>query len=584
MIRSSILKFLIALGIICFVQSFNKAIIAQNYNERDVIISVDKIWDIGQHNAFTSLIIFKDKFYVAFREGSGHVSYINGTIRVLCSEDGQNWSSVAHLDHEGVDLRDAQLSVTPDNRIMLNMGGSVYFGDDRISMSPLVSFSDTNGYNFSNPSDVNIDPKIKSNDDWLWKVTWNKGIAYSIIYQVVDGGTNNILVKSRDGLYYEYVSTIDLSGSPNETALIFDNSDKMIALIRRGGGNSHGYIGISSPPYEKWLLNEMGVKLGGPNLIYLPNGKIIVGTREYKEDHTTRMVLGIVDLNGYYKKLITLPSGGDCSYPGLIIRENIFYVSYYSSHEQKTSIYFAKLRLNKLMELTKKEIAPSPTLLKNRNGIIELSTKLENAEIKYTLDGTTPSSTHGISYRGQFKVNLSKPLKAVTIHPDYLESSVLTSTVGEDIFLDPISVDDELKSGLRYNYFLGEFSITNELHKETPTRSGIIPTVSIDQYNEEKNFGYHFDGYIKIPQTGIYTFYLSSNDGSLLKLNDYILISNDGPHAKRELSSSISLKKGIFKISIAYFQLGGNSNLELYWQNKDLNKSEIPANAYFHLP
>ncbi len=43
--------------------------------------------------------------------------------------------------------------------------------------------------------------------------------------------------------------------------------------------------------------------------------------------------------------MLTLPSGGDTSYPGLVWHDGQLWVSYYSSHEGKTSIYLATVRL-----------------------------------------------------------------------------------------------------------------------------------------------------------------------------------------------------------------------------------------------
>jgi hypothetical protein len=42
---------------------------------------------------------------------------------------------------------------------------------------------------------------------------------------------------------------------------------------------------------------------------------------------------------------LTLPSGGDCSYPGLVWHDGLLWTSYYSTHEGKTSIYLARIRL-----------------------------------------------------------------------------------------------------------------------------------------------------------------------------------------------------------------------------------------------
>ena len=48
---------------------------------------------------------------------------------------------------------------------------------------------------------------------------------------------------------------------------------------------------------------------------------------------------------GALTEFLTLPSGGDTSYAGLVWHEGLLWMSYYSSHEGKTSIYLAKVRL-----------------------------------------------------------------------------------------------------------------------------------------------------------------------------------------------------------------------------------------------
>ena len=53
---------------------------------------------------------------------------------------------------------------------------------------------------------------------------------------------------------------------------------------------------------------------------------------------------------GTLAELLSLPSGGDTSYAGLVWHDNLLWMSYYSSHEAKTSIYLAKLRLDAALE------------------------------------------------------------------------------------------------------------------------------------------------------------------------------------------------------------------------------------------
>ena len=45
------------------------------------------------------------------------------------------------------------------------------------------------------------------------------------------------------------------------------------------------------------------------------------------------------------KKFLDLPSGGDTSYAGLVMHQGLLWVSYYSSHEGKSSIYLARVKL-----------------------------------------------------------------------------------------------------------------------------------------------------------------------------------------------------------------------------------------------
>src|SRR3954468_10177861 len=87
------------------------------------LVSVEKIWDRGAHNAFTDLIRWRDRWYCTFREADAHVGG-DGKVRVLESADGKAWGPVALIAEEGIDLRDPKLSITPDGRLMIVAGGS----------------------------------------------------------------------------------------------------------------------------------------------------------------------------------------------------------------------------------------------------------------------------------------------------------------------------------------------------------------------------------------------------------------------------------------------------------------------------
>ncbi len=314
-------------------------------------IEVRKIWDQGAHHAFTDLIRFNGAFYCIFREGSAHVKGWDGKARVLRSTDGKAWNSVALLAMNAKDVRDPKISVTPDNRLMVLMDVEANDNGKIISRKPYVSFSDKAGSNFSSPAESAVDAKMVSFSDWIWRVTWNKGEGYGIDYQA--GGL--FLMKTKDGSSFERVSKIDLGGYPNESTIRFDKNSKMYVLIRREEADKMGVLATSNPPYQDWKFDTIKQRLGGPNFLFLDDNTLVIGSRLYpvaavSGQGTAQPKSGVfvTDLKGNIKKVIELPSGGDTSYPGLVIYDGKLWYSYYSSHEGKTSIYLVTIPLRQL--------------------------------------------------------------------------------------------------------------------------------------------------------------------------------------------------------------------------------------------
>src|SRR6266542_773332 len=89
------------------------------------LLEVRRIWDRAPHNAFTDLVRFKGRWFCVFREGAAHVSP-DGALRVITSKNGRDWTSAALLTRRGADLRDAKVTVTPDNRLMLSGAAALH--------------------------------------------------------------------------------------------------------------------------------------------------------------------------------------------------------------------------------------------------------------------------------------------------------------------------------------------------------------------------------------------------------------------------------------------------------------------------
>lgn len=298
------------------------------------LVESKKIWDLAPHNAFTDLIRFQDRWYCVFREGKAHVSP-DGALRIITSPDGKSWNSAALIQSENSDLRDAKINLTPDGKLMLG-GAAALHQPQGFTHQSLVWFS-PDGHTWSAPTEV-ADPNY-----WMWRITWHKQVAYGVGYEC--GKTQDVrLYRSTDGKRFEtLVSKLYDTGYPNESSLVFQEDDTCLCLLRRDGKPNSGLLGTARPPYVDWSWKDLGIRIGGPHLLHIPDGRLIAAVRLYEPK--PRTALCTLDAKaGKIHEILALPSGGDTSYAGLVWHEGLLWVSYYSSHEGKTCIYLAKVR------------------------------------------------------------------------------------------------------------------------------------------------------------------------------------------------------------------------------------------------
>ena len=309
-----------------------------------------RIGDIAAHSAFTDLVEFKGLTYCAFREGEGHASGAEGKVRVLAQAEDSSWSSVALLELANVDLRDPKLSVMPDGRMMMLCGGSYYTDGVLQKMRTQVSFYNATSNTFSAPRPVIIDEEVRSERDWLWRVTWHKEVGYGVVYQSQGSETVIHLLSTTDGVHYSNITRLPVEGSPNETTLRFAEDGRMVALVRREGDDHLAHIGVAKAPFQEWSFNPLPEAMGGPELTLLPDGQWLAAYRRYRPDGQ-RTALALIGLDGALKEVYVAKSGGDTSYPGLLTRGEKLLMSYYSSHEEKTCVYLLTLDIPELLSL-----------------------------------------------------------------------------------------------------------------------------------------------------------------------------------------------------------------------------------------
>lgn len=122
-----------------------------------------------------------------------------------------------------------------------------------------------------------------------------------------------------------------------------------------------------------------------------------------------------------------------------------------------------------------------------------------------------------------------------------------------------------------------------------PEYTGKVANLTLSPRVQDEYFNFEFNGYLKIDVAGTYVFYLNSDDGSHLFLNNELVIDYDGfhstcqgdalsttcPNGWGKPSQPMFLSQGIHLLKVRFFQYTGGRNLVLRYAGPDTGFSTI---------
>jgi hexosaminidase len=147
-------------------------------------------------------------------------------------------------------------------------------------------------------------------------------------------------------------------------------------------------------------------------------------------------------------------------------------------------------------------------------------------------------------------------------------------------YLVAANVDkSSLKEGVRCSYYEEAFRSVSEVDEAEPKETVILSRIEFPAHRRAELFGLKFDGFLYVQKDGIYSFYLSSDDGSSLTIGDRLVVNNDGPHGEKEVGGQVALQKGYHPYTLRYFDGGGGNKLTLQYQPPGQIVQDIPSSG-----
>ena len=203
-----------------------------------------------------------------------------------------------------------------------------------------------------------------------------------------------------------------------------------------------------------------------------------------------------------------------------------------------------------------------------------------NAKIYYTLDGTEPGENSTI-YTTPITIKESCTIKAYAQHENGKSGTIAYPLVKKDI--TPATAAGKYKKGLAVNIYEGKFTNLPDFSKLTPVKTTQFENVSARVTELTQNFALTFDGYILIPEDGVYGLSINSDDGSKMVLDGKDVLLNDGLHPRSvEKGDYYALGKGYHKLHIEYFmESTRRPALRLTVEMQGQRRNEVPAEWLF---
>lgn len=138
------------------------------------------------------------------------------------------------------------------------------------------------------------------------------------------------------------------------------------------------------------------------------------------------------------------------------------------------------------------------------------------------------------------------------------------------------------QAGLRYRYWEGGRGTQQDPGGREPEAEGPAENFLLDVAESRENFALMFEGVLRVEQAGAYTFYLISDDGSLLYLDGEPVVDNGGYHGMETESGTVELEVGMVPLRLHYYQGGGGKGLEVEWSGPGFDRQPVPADVLLH--
>lgn len=313
-------------------------------DEQAHLVSSKMIWNQAVSDIESDVVRFKDHWLIVCCE-STDLPY-HQALRILTSEDSEQWRPVALITSPtNTGLRRPRFSLAPSGLLMLTAECALPDRSHHLARNTAAWFSEE-GRAWSTPEGIGQEEFPFS------RIVWNNKVGLSYAYGRICGSAQTIqFFSSANGGQFKSQFKGGFSGFfPDRASLLFEGDRAYCLMSRINGANpetmwQNSWLGASQAPFTDWKWKETNARACCPNLLRLPDDRVIAAVGLTGEK--ARTSLCDIDLaTGQLTELLKLPTGETLAPVGLATHDGHLWVSYAAVCERKLCVNLAKVKLN----------------------------------------------------------------------------------------------------------------------------------------------------------------------------------------------------------------------------------------------
>ncbi|MCC6725507.1 MAG: hypothetical protein IT258_13445 [Saprospiraceae bacterium] len=209
-----------------------------------------------------------------------------------------------------------------------------------------------------------------------------------------------------------------------------------------------------------------------------------------------------------------------------------------------------------------------------KNTTIELAAAKQGATIEYAIE-TGKGPLVWVAYNAPIPIKNTTAIVCRASWPDGAKSREQRYLIEKAKPIKPGGKGGKA-AGLSAKIYDGSWDKLPDFASLKPANELKVSGISLSEINAKEDFGVVFEGWVEVPETGVYAIHLPSDDGSRLYMDGQKLLEMDGLHGMVDRPVFAALKAGKHSLKVEFFQKKGGLGLD-FWLEDAAGKKINPV-------